>query len=101
MGILRKLHNIVIHICGSASCIKEFKNLAGRLILLNNYTRWNSWYHMLHIALQHGPAVNSYTKKYFDTLKEEYLSPIDWEKLYMISKFLSLFNEVTLKTQGD
>ena len=42
MGPLGKLHNIVTYICGSASYIKEFKDLAGRLILLDNYIRWNS-----------------------------------------------------------
>ena len=77
MGPLGKLHNIVIHIYRSAGCTKEFKDLAGRLIPLDNCTRWNSWYHMLHVALQYEAAIDSYTKKHFDTLEEEYLSPQD------------------------
>jgi hypothetical protein len=101
IGPLGKLHNIVIHIRGSAGRTKEFKDLAGRLIPLDNRTRWNSWYHMLHIALQHESAIDTYAKKYFDTLQAEYLSPIDWEKLRTTSKFLSLFDHATLKTQGD
>jgi hypothetical protein len=34
-------------------------------------------------------------------LETEYLSPIDWERLHRTSKFLSLFDRATLKTQGD
>ena len=56
---------------------KEFKDLAGRS--LDNRTRWNSWHHMLRVALQHEAAVDSYTKNHFDTLQAEYLSPVDWE----------------------
>ena len=56
---------------------------------------------MLHVALKLDTALDSYTKKHFDILQAEYLSPTDWEKLRTISKFLSLFDRATLKTQGD
>jgi hypothetical protein len=101
IGPLGKLHNIVTHIRGSAGRTKEFKDLAGRLIPLDNRTRWNSWYHMLRVALQFDTAIDTYTKKHFDILQAEYLSPMDWEKLRTTSKFLSLFDRATLKTQGD
>ena len=68
MGPLGKLYNIIIYIYGLAGHIKEFKDLAGRLILLNNHIRWNSWYYMLYMALQHKSAFDTYIKKYFDTL---------------------------------
>ncbi|EED11944.1 conserved hypothetical protein [Talaromyces stipitatus ATCC 10500] len=101
IGPLGKLHNIMAHIRGSAGRTKEFKDLAGRLIPLDNRTRWNSWYYMLSVALQFDAALDSYTKRHLDTLEAEYLSPTDWEKLCTTSKFLSLFNRATLKTQGD
>ena len=101
MGPLGKLHNIVVHIRGSAGRTKEFKDLAGRMIPLDNRTRWNSWFHMLHVALGLDTSVDSYTKKNFDTLKAEYLSPMDWESLRTTSKFLNIFNRATLKAQGD
>jgi hypothetical protein len=100
MGPLGKLHNIVIFI-RLPSHRKEFKLLAGRMIPLDNRTRWNSWYHMLQVALKHESAIDSFTKKYFDSLEEDYLSPTEWEKLRTISKFLALFDRATLKTQGD
>ena len=56
---------------------------------------------MLHVALQYESAVDSYTKKHYDTLQLEYLSPTEWEKLRTTSKFLSLFDRATLNTQGD
>jgi hypothetical protein len=101
IGPLGKLHNIVTHIRGSAGRTKEFKDLAGRLIPLDNRTRWNSWYHMLHVALQFNGAIDTYTKKHFAELEKEYLSPNDWEGLHRTSRFLSLFDRATLKTQGD
>ena len=39
MGQLKKLHNIIVHICRSADRTKEFKNLAERIIPLDNRTR--------------------------------------------------------------
>jgi hypothetical protein len=42
LGPLSKLHNIIMNICSSSAYIKHFKNLAGRIIPLNNHTRWNS-----------------------------------------------------------
>lgn len=101
IGPLGKLHNIVTHIRGSAGRTKEFKDLAGRLIPLDNRTRWNSWYHMLYVALQFDGAIDTYTKRHFAILETEYLSPLDWERLHRTSKFLSLFDRATLKTQGD
>lgn len=56
---------------------------------------------MLSVALQFDAALDIYTKRHLDTLEAEYLSPADWEKLRTTSKFLSLFDRATLKTQGD
>ena len=39
MGPLGKLYNIIIHIYNLASCIREFKDLVGRIISLNNWIR--------------------------------------------------------------
>jgi len=50
IGPLGKLYNIIIYIRSSAGRTKEFKDLAERMILLNNCIRWNSWFQMLAIA---------------------------------------------------
>jgi len=44
MGPLGKLYNIIIHIRSSVGCMKEFKDLAERIIPLDNRMRWNSWF---------------------------------------------------------
>jgi len=44
IGPLRKLYNIIIHIRNLAGRIREFKDLVGRMIPLDNWIRWNSWY---------------------------------------------------------
>ena len=56
---------------------------------------------MLRVALQFDTAIDTYTKKHFDILQAEYLSPMDWEKLRTTSKFLSLFDRATLKTRDQ
>jgi hypothetical protein len=42
LGPLSQGHNIVVHISGSSACIDVFRKLAGRLIPMDNRTRWNS-----------------------------------------------------------
>jgi hypothetical protein len=57
---LSKTHNIVIYIYSSTACIAEFLKLVRRRILLNNRTKWNSWYTILVIALKLRLAVEKY-----------------------------------------
>jgi hypothetical protein len=101
MGVLGKLHNIIVHSRASTGRTKEFKSLAGRLIPLDNSTRWNSWYQMLSVALEKEPAIDNYVKANFKTLEKDYLSPQDWRTLRTINSFLQPFNRATLETQGD
>jgi hypothetical protein len=42
MGPLGQVHNIVVYIRGSASRTEEFRELVGRIIPMDNRTRWNS-----------------------------------------------------------
>jgi hypothetical protein len=101
IGPLGKLHNIVVHIQGSAGRTKEFKDLAKRTIPLDNRTRWNSWYQMLIVAIEKAGSIDTYTKNYLSTLEAEYLSLTDWDRLRTIKTFLQPFHRATLETQGD
>jgi hypothetical protein len=47
LGPLSKAHNIVVYIQSSGGRADHFRKLAGRMILMDNCTRWNSWYNML------------------------------------------------------
>lgn len=101
IGLLGKLHNIVVHIRRSPTRTREFEDLAQRRIPLDNRTRWNSWYQMLSVAITLASAIDSYTKKHFHELEDDYLSPKDWKNLHTISEFLQPFHKATLLTQGD
>ena len=101
MGPLGKMHNIIIHICGSTAWIAEFLELAGRLIPLDNHTRWNSWYKMLLVAIALRAAIEKYCQNHESDLEEDELTPEDWRWLRTIKEFLEPFNWATLYTEGD
>ena len=42
LGLLSQGHNIIVHIYGTVTHKARFKQLVGRMILINNRTRWNS-----------------------------------------------------------
>jgi hypothetical protein len=60
LGPLGQGHNIVVHIRASPGRTEEFRRLAGRLIPLDNRTRWNSWYDMLVVLLNLRDAIEKY-----------------------------------------
>lgn len=101
MGALGKLHNVVVHFRASASRTKEFETLVGRRVPLDNRTRWNSWYQMLSVSLEHESGIDHYIKSHFDTLEKDYISPQDWRCLRTICTFLKPFHRATLDAEGD
>jgi hypothetical protein len=101
MGILGKLHNIIVHSRSSAGRTEEFRSLAGRMIPLDNSTRWNSWYQMIDTALKNESAIDNYVKANFKSLEKDHLSPQDWTSLRTINTFLQPFNRATLENEGD
>ncbi len=106
MGVLGKLHNIVIHIRASANRTQEFIKLANRTIPLDNRTRWNSWFMMLKVALHDTvkPALQQYIKKHLkegSIDKKDILSMDEWIQLRTIATFLEAFEGTTLEMQGS
>jgi hAT family C-terminal dimerisation region len=101
MGLLGRLHNVVVHTRSSAGRMQQFRSLAGRMIPLDNNTRWNSWYQMLKIALDVEPQVDSYIKANFNELKKDVLAPQDWRHLQAVCNILEPFYQATMDTQGD
>jgi hypothetical protein len=101
IGPLGQAHNIVVHIRGSAGRTEEFKELAGRMIPIDNRTRWNSWFNMLVVLLNLRPAVKKYCQDHEEELEDDILTPKDWKKLCLIKDFLAPFSRATLFTEGD
>jgi hypothetical protein len=100
IGALGKLHNIVIHIRSSAARSQQFKRLAGKIIPLDNRTRWNSWYTMLSVALDKESAVDSYIKLWAADLQDDELSLQDWQQLRTTYLNLQPFYEATITNEG-
>jgi hypothetical protein len=101
LGPLSQAYNIVAYICSSTIYIVRFKELAGRIIPIDNYTRWNSWYNILDVFLNLRPIVEKYYIDYKEELKKDILNHPDWKKLYIIKEFLSPFIRATLAIEGD
>jgi hypothetical protein len=81
LGPLGQGHNIVVHIRSSSIYTARFKELVGRMIPMDNRTRWNSWYNMLIVLLNLRPAVEKYCEDYEEELEEDILNHLDWKKL--------------------
>lgn len=100
MGILGKLHNIIAYSRSSALRTAHFKRKIGRMIPLDNRTRWNSWFQLLHTALDHISGIDEYVRENLDSLQKDSLTAGDWNNLRTIHDFLDIFHQATLKTQG-
>ena len=80
---------------------EKFKALVGRIIPLDNCTRWNSWYEMLIVLLDKREQVEKYVQNHEDDLEEDVLNFQDWKKLRTIKDFLAIFSRATLFTEGS
>jgi len=105
MGIIGKIHNLVIYIRALPNRTNKFKELSGKLIPLGNYTRWNSWFRMLYITLKTEVlnALWNYTKAYIykGTInKRDKLTPSNIALYCIIEQFLSIFKSATLFLKG-
>jgi hypothetical protein len=67
----------VVHIRGSSVRTARFKELTGKIIPMDNRTRWNSWYEMLFILLNLRFAIEKYCSDYEDELEEDILNFVD------------------------
>jgi len=100
LGPLGKLHNILVYSRSTTALVKEFLELAERLIPLDNRTRWNSWYLCLDVALVCQAAIDMFTKNHWAKLQKDFITPEEWKKLSLIKEFFQPFHKATLNTQG-
>ena len=89
-----------MNIRSSGNRTAEFLALVTKIILLNNRTRWNSWYNSLVIANKLAAAINTYIKDYWADLEYDFIIPKNWTKLRTIEEFLKLFHTTILKLEG-
>ena len=103
IGTLGRVHNLIVHIRASEARWNEFKTLAGRSIPLDNDTRWNSWYTVLEAIKSEKvrTAIDTYCRNWYKEVKDDCLSPEDWNIIDETYTFLKPFYEVTMMNQGD
>ncbi len=101
LGLFGQGYNIVVYIRGSSARTDYFRKLVERMILMDNRTRWNSWYNMFLILLKLKGMVEKYCEDYESEFEEDLLFYIDWKKFCTIKDFLALFSRATLATEGD
>jgi hypothetical protein len=91
----------VIHIRESFARIARFKEFAGKIIFINNRTRWNSWYEIFFNFFNLRFVVKKYYSDYENELKKDILNFTDWKKLRTIKDFFTLFTRAILTVEGD
>ena len=100
MGPLGKVHNTALHIRADNFRYNQFQKRAGRILALDNDTRWNSWFHLLNITLEKQDHVKWYQEKNYDTLKNDFLTIDDWKTLRDTRDFLQPFWRITQITES-
>ena len=69
------------------------------MVLLDNCTRWNSWYNLLVVANKLAAAIDIYTKDHWTDLKDDFITLGDQTKLCTIKEFLKPFHTATLRLE--
>jgi hypothetical protein len=100
MGPLGKIHNVAVHIRADDYRYNLFRRRAGKILGLDNDTRWNSWFLLPDTALSKDEHIKWYQDKYYDALVDDYLTPLDWQTLRDTRTFLQPFWKITLLTEG-
>jgi len=80
IGPIGKLYNHIIYIRSSANRTAWFTERTSKMIPLNNYTRWNSWFFMLYIALE--DKVKARLQLYIEHYKDNFLE----DDIFLTSK---------------
>jgi hypothetical protein len=98
LGPLSKGHNIVVYIRGSLSKTAQFVQLAGKLVPIDNRTKWNSWYKMLNVLLLLRPHIEAYCLVHEEELEDDILSFKEWKGSFVRSgtSFTSLYEQLSL-----
>jgi hypothetical protein len=101
-GALGKLHNFIVFIQRSVQRIQKFLSLSsGRHLARDNSTRWNSWYHMLEVALLLQDIIEEYFLTYMENeIKADRLTPDEWNTLQEIKDFLAILKQTTKSLEG-
>lgn len=100
MGLLGKLHNIVVYIGLTPQRKRKFKKLSGGLLPHQDQkTRWKSLYEMMDWVLKRLKDAIIQFSTWESDLEEDPLKSTEWLNLRCIQDFLKPFHEIMLTTE--
>jgi hypothetical protein len=94
-GVLGQLHNLVVFSRSSTLRFSDFNQRIGRVIPLDDGTRWNSWYTMISAALDKKKELTGWINDNCDLFPNDALSHANWQELKDIHDFLHPFFRVS------
>ncbi|XP_019263737.1 PREDICTED: zinc finger BED domain-containing protein RICESLEEPER 2-like [Nicotiana attenuata] len=112
---ISRVRNIVKYVKSSSARLASFKSTVEKVkidshghLSLDVETRWNSTYMMLSIAIKFEKAISrmyiddhKYQKYCLDMIRKAvHPSGVDWKKVKVLTKFLDIFYQITLKFSG-
>jgi hypothetical protein len=71
------------------------------MILINNRTRWNSWYNIFQILLKQKIYINKYYEDFERELQKNLLNFANWKKFRTINNFLQPFFKIIFFIEKD
>ena len=103
LGAIGKLHNLIVFIRASSIRFHHFLKISKNVApILDNSTRWNSWFYMLERAQRLRQEITQFERDYWDELQDNCLSMDDWQtSIVPAYQFLGAFNETTKATESD
>jgi hypothetical protein len=77
IGALGNLHIIAVFIRSSTLLTDEWESLAGKVLGIDNITRWNSWYNLIKLAVEKQAKLMIFCQNHHKELGTAVLSPQD------------------------
>ncbi|KAJ0131469.1 Indoleamine 2,3-dioxygenase, partial [Fusarium oxysporum f. sp. albedinis] len=95
--VLGKLHNLCIYSRSSTSIYNDFKAEIGRALPRDNDTRWNSWFHLIDVAIENRAKFMHWIQENHAKIEKDALDHNDWNELGDIHAFLQVFHQISVR----
>jgi hypothetical protein len=96
---LRKLHSIAVLLRKSTILYQSWMSDIGVALGIDNATRWNSWFHVIDVALRYRRAIVIWLTENSQQLEGNELDRDDWDMLEKTHEFLQPFKQGTYLTE--
>lgn len=93
---LKKLHNIAVLLHTSVLLYQSWVSAVGVALGIDNITRWNSWFNIIDVVIQHRSAIVIWLMDNIEQIGDNHLEKDDWDLLQKTNEFLQPFKQGTL-----